>query len=254
MDEEIKTVEIEVKNLMVSYDNFVLLKSADFTINNGDIFVIMGKSGCGKSTLMSILTGLKKPSVGNIFIHGYDFLHSDKNVQDLIMKKCGVLYQSGALFTSMTLAENVAIPLQQYTNYSKQEIAELVSLKLSLVGLSGFENFYPSEISGGMKKRAGFARALALDPKILYFDEPSSGLDPISARLLDDLIVEINQSLGTTIVIISHDINSILNIGTNSIFLDADEQKIIGYGKPSDLLNTTHNNEIISFLTRGENK
>ena len=254
MDKEVKTVEIEAKNLTVAYGDFVLLKNADFTVNKGDIFIIMGKSGCGKSSLMSILTGLKKPTTGDIFINGYDFWGSDKEVQEMIMRKCGILYQSGALFTSMTLGENVALPLQQYTDYSKQEIDELVSLKLSLVGLGGFENFYPSEISGGMKKRAGFARALALDPKILYFDEPSSGLDPISSKLLDDLILEINQSLGTTIVIITHELSSILSIGTNSIFLDAETQSIIGYGNPKELLKYPPNDEILNFLTRGDGK
>ena len=252
IDNEAKIVEIEAKNLTVAYGDFVLLKNASFNVNKGDIFIIMGKSGCGKSSLLSILTGLKKPATGEIFVDGYDFWGSDKEVQQLIMKKCGILYQSGALFSSMTLGENVALPLQQYTDYSQKEIDELVSLKLSLVGLDGFEDFYPSEISGGMKKRAGFARALALDPKILYFDEPSSGLDPISSKLLDDLILEINQTLGTTIVMITHELNSILNIGTNSIFLDAEKQSITGYGNPKELLKYTTDEEILNFLTRGE--
>lgn len=249
---EVKTVEIEAKNLTIAYGDFVIANNIDFTINKNDIFVIMGASGCGKSTLLSVLTGLKEPDSGSVFIDGYDFWHSDKEVKDLIMRKCGILYQSGALFSSMTLAENVALPLQQYTDYSQSEIDDLVSLKLSLVGLGGFENFYPSEISGGMKKRAGFARALALDPKIVYFDEPSAGLDPVSSKLLDDLIIEINQSLGTTIIIVSHELNSIFNIGTNSIFLDGDTKSIIGYGKPTELLKYPPNNKVLKFLTRGE--
>lgn len=251
-NKDIKKVEIEVKDLTIAYDDFVLLKNMNFTVNRHDIFVIMGPSGCGKSTLLSVLTGLKSPATGEVFIDGHDFWGSDKEVRDVIMRKCGIMYQSGALFTSMTLAENIALPLQQYTNYSKREIAELVSLKLALVGLAGFENFYPSEISGGMKKRAGFARALALDPKIVYFDEPSAGLDPISSKLLDDLIIEINQSLGTTIVIVTHELNSIFTVGTNSIFLDSETRTIIGYGNPKELLKNPPNDKVLNFLTRGE--
>lgn len=249
---EIKTVEIDVKNLTIAYGDFTIMQDISFTINKHDIFIIMGGSGCGKSTLLKVLTGLKKPSSGSVFIDSYDFWNSDKEVMDLIMKKCGILYQSGALFSSMTLAENIALPLQQYTNYSQNEINELVSLKLALVGLAGFEDFYPAEISGGMKKRAGLARALALDPKIVYFDEPSAGLDPVSSKLLDDLIIEINQSLGTTIVVVTHELNSIFNIGTNSIFLDGDTKSIIGYGKPTELLKYPPNDKVLRFLTRGE--
>jgi ABC-type transporter Mla maintaining outer membrane lipid asymmetry ATPase subunit MlaF len=171
-----------------------------------------------------------------------------------IMKKCGILYQSGALFSSMTLAENIALPLQQYTDFSKSTIDDLVSLKLALVGLKGFEDFYPSEISGGMKKRAGLARALALDPEIVYFDEPSAGLDPVSSKLLDDLIKDINQSLGTTIVVVTHELNSIFSIGTNSIFLDRNNKSISGYGNPKELLKNPPNETIKQFLTRGEGK
>ena len=250
--EEANTVEIEAKNLTIAYGDFTIMQNIGFKINKHDIFIIMGGSGCGKSTLLSVLTGLKKPKEGNVFIDGYDFWNSDKEVMDLIMKKCGILYQSGALFSSMTLAENIALPLQQYTNYTQNEINELASLKLALVGLSGFEDFYPAEISGGMKKRAGLARALALDPKIVYFDEPSAGLDPVSSKLLDDLIIEINQSLGTTIVVVTHELSSIFAIGTNSIFLDGDTKSIIGYGNPKDLLKNPPNDKVLRFLTRGE--
>ena len=166
-------------------------------------------------------------------------------------RRCGILYQSGALFSSMTLAENIALPLQQYTNYSPKLINELVELKLALVGLYGFGEFYPSEISGGMKKRAGLARALALDPEIVYFDEPSAGLDPISSKLLDDLILDINHSLGTTIVVVTHELESIFNIGKNSIFLDAEQRKIGAYGNPKELLNNPPNQAVRQFLTRG---
>jgi phospholipid/cholesterol/gamma-HCH transport system ATP-binding protein len=170
------------------------------------------------------------------------------------MQKCGILYQSGALFSSMTLAENVALPLQQYSDYSKSMIDDLVKLKLALVGLKGYEDFYPAEISGGMKKRAGLARALALDPEIVYFDEPSEGLDPISSKLLDDLILDINKSLGTTIVIVTHELESIFNIGSNSIFLDAETKQIGAMGNPRELLENPPNDTVYEFLTRGAKK
>ncbi|HSQ97961.1 MAG TPA: ATP-binding cassette domain-containing protein [Rickettsiales bacterium] len=245
-------VEIEAKNLTISYDDFVLLKDINFEINKHDIFIIMGASGCGKTSLLNVMTGLKKPDNGKVFINGVDFWKSNIDIKNSIMKQCGILYQSGALFSSMTLAENIALPLEQYTKYTKSEIKDLISLKLALVGLAGFEDFYPSELSGGMKKRAGFARALALDPKIVYFDEPSAGLDPVSSKLLDDLIIEINQSLGTTIVVITHELDSIFTIGTNSIFLDSEKQGIIGSGNPKELLQSSQDQKVLNFLTRGE--
>ena len=244
-------VKIEVNGLTIAYGDFVLLKNLKFNINKGDVFIIMGGSGCGKSSLLRVLTGLTPATTGKIIIDGVNFTSASQDVRNEIMQKNGILYQSGALFSSMTLAENIALPLKQYTNYSEKLIAELVSLKLSLVGLTGFEDFYPSEISGGMKKRAGLARALALDPQIVYFDEPSAGLDPISSKMLDDLIMEINQSLGTTIVIVTHELNSIFNIGTNSIFLDGNTKSITGYGNPKDLLKNPPNEEVYKFLTRG---
>ena len=243
--------QIVVENLTIAYGDFVLLKDLDFVINKQDIFIIMGGSGCGKSSMLRVLTGLVPAAKGKILIEGTDFTRADEDTRVQMMQKNGILYQSGALFSSMTLAENIAMPLQQYTDYSKKTIDELVSLKLALVGLKGFEDFYPSEISGGMKKRAGLARALALDPKIVYFDEPSAGLDPISSKLLDDLILDINQSLGTTIVIVTHELNSIFNIGTNSIFLDGNTKSITGYGNPKDLLKNPPNEEVYKFLTRG---
>lgn len=247
----IKQPQIEVKNLTIAYGSFVLLKDISFTINKGDIFIIMGGSGCGKSSLLRVLTGLTPVSKGEIIIDGTNILKTTQQKRDEMMRRCGILYQSGALFSSMTLAENVALPLQQYTNYSKKLISELVELKLALVGLAGFGEFYPSEISGGMKKRAGLARALALDPEILYFDEPSAGLDPISSKLLDDLIIDINKSLGTTIVVVTHELASIFDIGTNSIFLNGAIKGISGIGNPNDLLKNPPNEEVYKFLTRG---
>ena len=236
----------------MGYGDFILQKNMNFSVNKGDIFIIMGGSGCGKSSLLKVLTGLVPPLKGDVFINGKNFTDANATTQKEVMKKVGILYQSGALFSSMTLAENVALPLTQYTTHSKETINEIVSLKLALVGLAGFEDFYPSEISGGMKKRAGLARALALDPEIVYFDEPSAGLDPISSKLLDDLILNINQSLGTTMVIVTHELSSIFAIGTNSIFLDAETKQIIAQGNPKELLKNPPNETVYNFLTRGK--
>lgn len=245
------TAMIEVKNLTMGYGSYVLLQNANFVVNKGDIFIIMGGSGCGKSSMLRVLTGLLPPLGGDVFIDGVNIAKASAAQMEEIRKKSGILYQSGALFSSMTLAENIALPLQQYSNYSAAEIKELASLKLSLVGLAGFDDFYPSEISGGMKKRAGLARALALDPEIVYFDEPSAGLDPISSRNLDDLIIEINRSLGTTIVVVTHELASIFAIGTNSIFLDPMTKSILAKGNPHDILKNPPNREVWEFLTRG---
>ncbi len=245
------TAMIEVKNLTMGYGSYVLQQNANFVVNRGDIFIIMGGSGCGKSSMLRVLTGLLPPLGGDVFIDGVNIAKASATQMEEIRKKSGILYQSGALFSSMTLAENIALPLQQYSNYSAAEIKELASLKLSLVGLAGFDDFYPSEISGGMKKRAGLARALALDPEIVYFDEPSAGLDPISSRNLDDLIIEINRSLGTTIVVVTHELASIFAIGTNSIFLDSMTKSILAKGNPHDILKNPPNREVWEFLTRG---
>lgn len=244
-------VQIAVKNLTIGYGDFVLLKDLNLNINRGDVFIIMGGSGCGKSSMLRVLTGLVAPQKGTVVIDGTDFTKAAPAVRDEIMRRSGILYQSGALFSSMTLAENIALPLEQYTGYSEREISELVSLKLALVGLAGFEDFYPSEISGGMKKRAGLARALALDPEIVYFDEPSAGLDPVSSRLLDDLILDINHNLGTTIVIVTHELASIFAVGSNSVFLDGETKSIQGYGNPRELLKNPPNEKVYNFLTRG---
>lgn len=245
---------IEARNLTMGYGDFILQKDMNFTVRPNDIFIIMGGSGCGKSSLLRLLTGLNEPLGGAVYIDGVNFTHATPDTRKSIMQKCGILYQSGALFSSMTLAENIALPLQQYTDYSQALIDELVSLKLALVGLAGFESFYPSEISGGMKKRAGLARALALDPKIVYFDEPSAGLDPVSSKLLDDLMKNINQSLGTTLVVVTHELSSLLDIGTNGIFLDASSKSIIAQGKPRDLLKNPPNETVYEFLTRGKSE
>lgn len=246
-----KEAVIEAKNLTVGYGDYVLLQNADYQVNKSDVFIIMGGSGCGKSSMLRVLTGLMKPLKGSVIINGTDMTKAPEQKVQQIREKSGILYQSGALFSSMTLAENIMLPLQQYSDYSPETMRELAHLKLALVGLTGFDDFYPSEISGGMKKRAGLARALALDPDIVYFDEPSAGLDPISSRNLDDLILEINRSLGTTIVVVTHELSSIFAIGNNSIFLDAQSKSILARGNPSELLKNPPNEEVYKFLTRG---
>jgi phospholipid/cholesterol/gamma-HCH transport system ATP-binding protein len=235
----------------MAYGDFVIQRDMNFVVNRGDIFIIMGGSGCGKTTLMRHMVGLKEPSRGQIFFEEVSFWESDKEEQERIMRQFGILYQSGALWSSMTLAENISLPLREYTELNEAAIREIASLKLSLVGLKGFEDFYPSEISGGMRKRAGLARAMALDPKILFFDELSAGLDPISARRLDDLVLEIRESLGATIVVVTHELPSIFAIGNNSIYLDAEAKTIIASGNPKQLLEETQNPIVRGFLTRG---
>lgn len=242
---------INVKNLTMAYGSYVLQRDLTFTINRGDIFIVMGGSGCGKSTLLRHLVGLKSPAKGQIFFGDVSLWEAEPAKRDQIMRRSGILYQSGALWSSMTLAENIALPLGEYTELKATDIAELVSLKLALVGLAGFEDYYPSEISGGMQKRAGLARAMALDPEILFFDEPSAGLDPVSAKLLDDLILELRDSLGATVVVVTHELASIFAIGNNSVFLDPDSKTMIATGNPNDLLANSHDPKIRTFLTRG---
>jgi phospholipid/cholesterol/gamma-HCH transport system ATP-binding protein len=227
------------------------MRDLTFTVNEGDIFIVMGGSGCGKSTLLRILIGLKEPSKGQVFYNNVSFWEANSEERRKIMKRFGILYQSGALWSSMTLAENVILPIEQYTRLSPRQMREIASLKLSLVGLAGFEDFYPSEISGGMRKRAGIARAMALDPDILFFDEPSAGLDPVSARLLDDLILDLRDALGTTIVVVTHELASIFTIGNNSIFLDADRRTMTASGDPKKLLAESNDPTLCRFLRRG---
>ena len=236
----------------MGYGDFVLMRDLNFTIKHGDIFIIMGGSGCGKSTLMTILTGLKLPSKGRVFYGEIDFWGANPETRDRIIRRAGVMYQSGALWSSMTLAENISLPLETYTSLSPAEIGEVVELKLELVGLAGFGEFYPSEISGGMQKRAGIARAIALDPEILFFDEPSAGLDPVSARRLDDMILELRDSMGTTMVIVTHELASIFAIGDNSVFLDVSKRSMTATGDPKKLLAESQDPTLHMFLTRGE--
>jgi phospholipid/cholesterol/gamma-HCH transport system ATP-binding protein len=242
---------IEVRNLVMNYGSYVVMRDINFTVQPGRILVIMGGSGCGKSTLLKYLIGLKEVEKGEIYYHGRSFVRATEDERQEIQRSFGVLYQGGALWSTRTLAENVALPLEEYTKLSDDEIRELSSLKLALVGLKGFEDFYPSEISGGMRKRAGLARAMSLDPEILFFDEPSAGLDPISSRRLDDLILRLRDSLGATVIVVTHELASIFAIADSSIFLDAETKQMLVQGDPKELVKDG-DPKVRTFLLRGE--
>jgi len=247
-----RDIHIEVRGLTAAYGDLVIQRDLDSTIVRGEIFVVMGPSGCGKTTLLRHMVGLMRPSVGDVLYDGQSFWNCDSDERLRLIRKFGVMYQSGALFSAMTLAENVGLPLGEFTDLKPAEIREVAAFKLALVGLAGFEDFHPAEISGGMCKRAGVARAMALDPEILFFDEPSAGLDPVSARRLDDLIREQRDSLGTTMVLVTHELASIFAIGDNSVFLDHDSRTMLATGKPTELRDHTTDPRIRRFLTRGE--
>ena len=244
---------ISVRDLTMAYDSRVLMHDMTFTIGRGDVFFIMGASGSGKSTLLRHLIGLNEPARGSIHYEAENFTSARASERQRILRGVGVLFQGGALWSAMTLSENVGLLLEGYTDLTPAQIREVASLKLALVGLKGFEDYYPSEISGGMQKRAGLARAMALDPHILFFDEPSAGLDPLSARRLDELIIELRDNLGITAVVVSHDLASIFSIGSNSIYLDVHARSITARGAPRELLSRTEDPVLRSFLTRGEN-
>ncbi len=242
---------LRVQDLEMRYGSNLIQKNLSFDINKGDIFIIMCGSGCGKSTLLKHLIGLVKPAAGSVYYGGTDFWAAETQQRDAIMQNIGILYQQGALWSSQTLAENVAVPLKEYTDLGEKDIRELCAFKLQLVGLAGFDDYYPSEISGGMRKRAALARAIALDPAFLFFDEPSAGLDPVSAKLLDDLILELRDTLGATIAVVTHELASIYAICSNSVFLDPVSKTMIAQGNPTTLLNESDDPRVLEFLTRG---
>ena len=251
MTEATREAHICVSDLTMAYGSFVLQRDLNFVVRRGDIFVIMGGSGCGKSTLLKHMLGLISPASGDITYSGQSFVNASDAEREATRRRWGITYQTGGLFSAMTLAENVALPLQLYTQYGSGEISDIVDYKLALVGLAGYQAYYPSEISGGMSKRAALARAIALDPEILFFDEPSAGLDPISSRLLDDLILEIQDSTGATVVMVSHELASIFNIANNSVYLDAASRTMIDYGDPAYLRDHSKQAVVRQFLTRG---
>jgi phospholipid/cholesterol/gamma-HCH transport system ATP-binding protein len=244
------TPAIEVRDLTMMYDQLLIMKELSFSVTRGEVFVIMGGSGSGKSTLLKHLIGLKPPAQGTILFEGEDFGAADEEARMGVLRRMGVLYQNGALWSGLTLAENVAMPLEKFTDLDDPAIAEVVALKLALVGLRGFEAFYPAAISGGMRKRAALARAIALDPDVLFFDEPSSGLDPISASRLDDLILELKASFGTTIVVVTHDLDSIFRIADRALFLDIEAKTMTALGSPAELRDDPPSDQVHQFLTR----
>jgi phospholipid/cholesterol/gamma-HCH transport system ATP-binding protein len=242
--------QIQVESLTMAFGSYVVQRDISFGIQPGQIFVIMGDSGCGKSTLMRHMIGLNRPAAGRVLYEGEDFWEAGEDEQERLQQGFGVLYQTAALFTAMTLIENVSLPLAEYSDLAPAQVREVAKLKLALVGLAGFEEYYPAEISGGMRKRAGLARAMALDPDILYFDEPSAGLDPLSSRRLDDLILELRESLGTTIVLVTHELPSIFELGDNAVFLDAERKTMIAQGRPSELKESP-DPKVRAFMSRG---
>ena len=246
---------IQVRGLTARYGDATIFQDINFDVRRGEIFVILGGSGCGKSTLLKHLVGLYQPAAGKILIDGDDIATAQGEPLQKIQRKFGILFQSGALLGSMTLAQNVALPLEEYTKLSEQAIGLLVRMKLNMVALSGYENHLPSEISGGMKKRAGLARALALDPAIVFFDEPSAGLDPVTSRKLDELVLQVRETIGTTIVIVSHELASIYGIADRVIMLDRMHKGIIAEGTPRDLAAHSRDPRVTEFLrfSRGEN-
>jgi len=244
------TALIEVRDVTMAYGANVIQRDLNFDINRGDIFVIMGGSGCGKSTLLKHMLGLITPSKGDILYSGTSFYSASESEREALRQRWGISYQSGGLFSAMTLGENVRLPLELYTDYATGEIEDIVAYKLALVGLAGYQSYYPSEISGGMRKRAALSRAIALDPDILFFDEPSAGLDPISSSLLDDLIVQIKESMGATVVMVTHELPSIFAIANNSVYLDNISRTMIDYGNPTDLRDHSEQPVVRQFLTR----
>lgn len=243
--------KISVRGLTMAYGSFVVMRDLSFDVSARDIFIIMGGSGCGKSTLLRHMIGLVEPAAGDVLYEGRSFTGADEAERDTIRRRFGVMYQSGALWSSLTLAENIAMPIEENTGLSGRALRDLVEYKLSLVGLAGFGEYYPSEVSGGMNKRAGIARAMALDPEILFLDEPGAGLDPLSASRLDDLILRLRDALGSTFVIVTHELHSIMSIGSNSVFLDTSTRTQGAVGPPKQLLSGRKSSAAREFLTRG---
>lgn len=243
---------ITVDQLECGYGGNTLLKGISFTVKRGEVFFIIGGSGCGKTTLLRHLVGLNAPAKGAVKFFDQSFTEAGLAERRRLLRTFGMLFQGGALWTSLSLRQNVALPLEEYTSLSRREIDEIATLKLAQVGLRGFEDYYPSEISGGMRKRAGLARALALDPEIVFFDEPSAGLDPVTSRKLDELILQVRDSFGTTIVVVSHELASIFSIADRVIMLDRGQQGIIAEGRPRELAVNSRDPRVSEFLRRGD--
>ncbi len=246
------TPAIEVNDLTCGYGGPPILEELNFSVSRGEIFFVIGGSGCGKSTLLRNLIGLQRPQAGGVRFFGESFTEADAMRRRELLRTFGVLYQSAALWSSLSLRENVALPLEEYTALNRRERDELAALKLAQVGLTGYEDYYPAEISGGMKKRAGLARALALDPDIVFFDEPSAGLDPVTSRSLDELILGLRSTLGTTCVVVSHELDSVFAIADRIIMLDKQARGIIAEGDPRLLARDSDDPRVREFLHRGD--
>jgi phospholipid/cholesterol/gamma-HCH transport system ATP-binding protein len=246
-----RDAHIDVKDLTMAFGDYVVMRDLTFSVRRGDIFFIMGGSGGGKSTLFRHMIGLNEPAKGSVWYGDVNFTAAPEEHRDELRSHFGITFQGSALWSAMTLAENVSLPLGQFTDLSPAEIRQVAGVKLALVGLRGFEDYYPSEISGGMQKRAALARAIALDPEVLFFDEPSAGLDPISSRMLDDLILSLRDSLGATVVMVSHELPSIFAISDDCIFLDTEVRTISAHGNPRELRDHPPNERVRRFLTRG---
>ena len=245
-----KATIIQVKNLVARFGDEVILDQISFDVFEGEIFVIMGASGCGKTTLLRHMIGLSSPFSGSVFINGVDITSCDDLTFKNTLRKIGVLFQGSALFSSMTIAENIALPITEYSGLPKSSIHNLVRMKLKMVDLAGYENYLPSEISGGMKKRAGLSRALALNPRILFLDEPLAGLDPVTSAGIDELILRINKSIGTTMVIVTHELESIFSVAQRVIMLDKSTKGIIAEGDPRSLQDQSQNPFVRQFFNR----
>jgi len=241
---------IVVDQLTARFGDNTIFDRVSFKVNRGEVLVILGGSGCGKSTMLKHMIGLYKPATGRVLVNGVNINTDNEGILRQVRTDFGVLFQSGALFGSMTLAENVALPIQEYTDLDAATIELIVRMKLGLVGLAGYENHLPSEISGGMQKRAGLARAMALDPTILFFDEPSAGLDPITSVELDNLIKSINAGMGTTMVIVTHELESIFSIAHRVIMLDKAARGIIAEGDPRELKEHSADPRVLNFFNR----
>jgi len=241
---------IEARNVNVTYDDNVILREVNFKVKKGEIFVIVGGSGCGKSTLLRQLIGIENPTEGSIIIDNENLSAASIKKSNEIRKKFGILFQSNGLFASMTIGENIRIALDSRTRLDDETIDSIIDIKLNSVGLAGYKNYFPSELSGGMQKRAALARAMALDPDILFFDEPSSGLDPLTSASLDKLIIELNAGLRTTMVIITHDLSSIMNISHRILMLDKSVRGVIAEGTPDELKQMNSNSIVYNFFNR----
>jgi phospholipid/cholesterol/gamma-HCH transport system ATP-binding protein len=241
---------IVVKDLAARFGENVVFEGVSFQVYKGEVLVIVGASGCGKSTLLKIMIGLQKPYSGQVLYQGMDITRAEEKELNQYRQNIGVLFQSGALLGSMTIKENIELPLQEYTNLDPVTINNIIKMKLGMVNLAGYENHHPSELSGGMKKRAAIARAMALDPRVLFFDELSAGLDPVTAAELDDLIIKTDEALGTTMVIVTHELESIYKIAHRVLMLDKEAKGIIAEGKPLELKERATDPRVKSFFLR----